>query len=101
MTGPTCMARCRRWTVALFPKRKTKCFTTEASWPVCCQHTLPGAQLYHCTTGHLLTPLYKHRVERGGEAGCYSCGPLSASMDLLTACSGTLSRRQGNQPQES
>lgn len=78
-----------------------KYFTTEATWPVRCPHILLGAQLQQCTEGHLPTPQYKRRVERDWDGGWYSCRPLSASVDLPTAGSRTLSRRQGNQPQES
>lgn len=100
MAGPTCMARCRQWTVALFQKRKMKCFITEAKLvsPLSAHPAgSPAVPVYH---GASLDSSVQ--TQGGAWQGWW---PLllwtaSASMDLPTACSKTLSRHQGNQPQE-
>lgn len=42
----------------------------------------PAVPRHRSSTGHLLTPGDKHKVECGWGGGPHSCGPLSASVDL-------------------
>lgn len=92
---PTCTAPCHQWTAALSQRKRMKCSTTEASWPVQRLQTLLGAVPRHqSSAGCLLTVWYKQGVEGGREAAVilvdhsappWTCPPQWDSPALCTS----------------